>query len=147
MRRFQRDVDLRTTGDLTRSTWTALLARGAGGRAGGGTPLVKVGSGGNGVRRVQRALNAATGASLKVDGVFGVRDMAAVKQYQRRTDRPRTGVVAGPTWRALRRGVTVAHWSRGGRRVAALQVPRSWLPTPFSSGAASPQQDRERPRD
>ena len=87
---------------LTRATWTALLARGAS----GGTPLIKVGSGGNGVRRVQRALNAATGANLVVDGVFGVREMAAVKRYQRRTDRSRTGVVAGPTWRALRRGVT-----------------------------------------
>lgn len=102
VRRFQRDADLRTTGDLTRATWTALLARGAS----GGTPLIKVGSGGNGVRRVQRALNAATGAGLKVDGVFGVGDMAAVKRYQRRTDRSRTGVVSGPTWRALRRGVT-----------------------------------------
>ncbi len=102
VRRFQRDAGLRTTGDLTRATWTALLARGPS----GGSPLIKVGSGGNGVRRVQRALNAATGASLKVDGVFGVREMAAVKRYQRRTDRSRTGVVAGPTWRALRRGVT-----------------------------------------
>ena len=105
VRRFQRDVHLRTTGTVTRSTWTALLARGAT----GGTPLIKVGSGGNGVRRVQRALNAATGASLKVDGVFGARDMAAVRQYQRRTDRRRTGVVAGPTWRALRRGATGRH--------------------------------------
>lgn len=142
VRRFQRAADLRTTGHLTRATWTALLARGAS----DGTPLVKVGSGGNGVRRVQRALNAATGASLLVDGVFGARDMAAVRQYQRRTGQRRTGVVAGRTWRALRRGVTVAHWSRGGRRVAALQAPRAWLPTPFSSGAASPQRAREQRR-
>ena len=140
VRRFQRDADVRVTGDLTRSTWTALLARGAS----GGKPLVKVGSGGNGVRRVQRALNAATGASLKVDGVFGVRDMAAVRQYQRRTHRPRTGVVAGATWRALRKGVTVGHWKRGGHKVATSQVPRAWLPVPYGSGAASPDWERDR---
>ncbi len=134
-RRFQRDVGLRDTGDVTRSTWTALLIRGASGEK----KLVKVGTGGSEVRRVQRALNAASGASVRVDGVFGRHDMDAVRQYQRRAGLRRTGVVSGPTWRALRRGDTVDGWTRGGgRRSAGMQVPRSWLTVPYSSGAASP---------
>lgn len=138
-RRFQRDVGLRTTGDVTRSTWTALLVRGVSGEK----KLVKVGTGGNEVRRVQRALNAASGATVRVDGVFGRGDMDAVRQYQRRAGLRPTGVVSGSTWRALRKGVTVDGWTRGGRRSAGMQVPRSWLTVPYSSGAASPGLDRE----
>ena len=128
-------MGLHVTGEVSRSTWTALLVRGVSAK----TKLVKVGTGGNEVRRVQRALNAATGARLRVDGVFGRGDMEAVGQYQRRVGLRRTGVVGGSTWRALRHGVTADGWTRGGRKVAGLQPPRSWLPVPFGSGARSPE--------
>ena len=54
VRRFQRDAGLRTTGDLTRATWTALLARGAGGQDGAGTAVDQ-----GGQRRQRRTTGAA----------------------------------------------------------------------------------------
>ncbi len=107
--RFQRRHDpLPTTGRIGARTWTGLLSRGA-------TPLLKWGSGGDGVRRLQRALNAAGRAGLTADGVFGRAEETAVKLYQRRTGRDRTGVVDDGTWRLLQRG----------RAVGRLEVGRS----------------------
>ena len=57
------------------------------------------------MRRLQRALNAATGKDLAVDGVVGLVDVAAVRRYQRRHHLPATGVVSSRTWRALQRGL------------------------------------------
>jgi peptidoglycan hydrolase-like protein with peptidoglycan-binding domain len=53
------------------------------------------------VRRVQRALNAATRAGLAVDGVFGPATTRAVRAYQRGVGVRATGVVAPETWEAL----------------------------------------------
>lgn len=131
VRRFQGSVGLGRTGVLNRRTWTALNARGS------GTPLLKVGSGGEGVRRLQRSLNAATGARLPVDGVFARREMQTVLQYQRRAGLPRTGVVTDRTWRALRKGRALKHWSPP-RRGKGLAAPAAWQEVPFSSGALSP---------
>lgn len=95
--RFQRSRGLRPSGKANRSTWTVMLAEGA-------TPVLKVGSGGQAVRRVQRALNAAVHAELAVDGVFGPATTAAVRAYQRETGLPRNGVVAPVTWGNLGAG-------------------------------------------
>jgi hypothetical protein len=96
--RFQRAHDaLPTDGDLGARTWTALLASGP-------RPLVKFGSGGDAVRRLQRALNAAIDARLEVDGVFAKAELRAVLHYQRETGRNRTGVVTDATWRQLASG-------------------------------------------
>lgn len=95
--RFERSRGLRPTGRMRPVTWTAMLSE-------GGAPVVKVGSGGRPVRRVQAALNAAVGAGLGVDGVFGPATTAAVRDYQGRVALPRTGVVAAGTWAALRAG-------------------------------------------
>jgi peptidoglycan hydrolase-like protein with peptidoglycan-binding domain len=131
VRRFQGSVGLGRTGVLNRRTWTALNARGS------GTPLLKVGNGGEGVRRLQRSLNAATGARIPVDGVFSRREMEAVLQYQRRAGLPRTGVVTDRTWRALRKGRALKKWSPP-RRGNGLEAPAAWQDVPFSSGARSP---------
>lgn len=98
VRSFQRARDLRVTGTLTRSGWTALHADGR-------APILKRGSAGHPVRRVQRALNAATTARVPITGVFGADTTAAVQDYQRARSLPRTGVVAGDTWASLRRGL------------------------------------------
>jgi len=95
VRSFQRAHHLRVTGRLTAGTWTVLLADGA-------SPVLKVGSASNAVRRVQRALNAAVGARLQVTGVFTARTTRMVKRYQKQQHLARTGVVADDTWDALR---------------------------------------------
>ena len=97
VRRFQERRGVRATGRVYRSTWTMLFS-------GGRTPVVKIGSGGNNVRRVQRALNAAMQAGVSVDGVFGPSTTGAVRRYQARVGLRRTGVVASDTWAKLQAG-------------------------------------------
>jgi hypothetical protein len=94
---FQRRRGLPVTGVLGEVTWTALLSTGP-------QPLMKFGSAGGGVRRLQRALNAAMNRRLQVDGVFSRADHRAVRRYQRRTGRPVTSVVTAATWRDLQAG-------------------------------------------
>jgi peptidoglycan hydrolase-like protein with peptidoglycan-binding domain len=131
---FQRSQEgLPTDGALGSRTWTSLLSQGA-------RPLVKFGSGGDAVRRLQRALNAAVEARLEVDGVFAKPELRAVVHYQRETGGARTGVVTAETWRLL-----------GGGRVAGRlpvltraqleelfdRVRRETV-VPFSSGVDQP---------
>jgi peptidoglycan hydrolase-like protein with peptidoglycan-binding domain len=98
VRAFQRHRSgVPTTGAVTSRTWTALLSAGR-------RPLLKFGSGGNAVRRLQRALDAASNAGIRADGTFGSRETALVRQLQRRHHQPRTGVVTPKTWRLLQRG-------------------------------------------
>ena len=99
VRKFQAGRDVRRTGRVNASTWTALLA-------GGRRAVLKRGSVGDEVRRVQRAVNAALPRPVRVTGVFGPRTASAVRRYQRRTGQPDTGVVAHRTWRALAQGHT-----------------------------------------
>jgi hypothetical protein len=98
VRRYQRARGLRGDGRMLRSTWTHLLSEGA------RTPVVKIGSGGNPVRRVQRSLNAASHAELSVDGIFGPSTTRAVRAYQAQVGLRRTGVVATDTWTRLQAG-------------------------------------------
>jgi hypothetical protein len=95
--RFQATRGLRVTGSTPRSTWTALLSEGS-------TPVVKIGSGGPKVRRLQRSLNAAVHAGLVVDGLFGPATTSAVRAYQRELGLRRTGVVDPVTWVSLQSG-------------------------------------------
>lgn len=128
--RFQRRHDgLPTNGELGARTWTALLAQGP-------RPLLKFGSGGDAVRRLQRSLNAAVEADLEVDGVFARPELRAVTHYQRATGRPRTGVVTGTTWRQLAGGRTAGRlptMTRGELQELFDRVRRSTV-VPFSSG-------------
>lgn len=97
VRSYQRSRDLRVSGLVTASTWTVLLSEGS-------SPVLKFGSAGNAVRRVQRALNAADRAELAVTGVFEAATERAARAYQQRVGLPLTGVVAADTWSALESG-------------------------------------------
>lgn len=82
----------------TRQHWMTLLV--AGPRA-----IVKFGSAGTEVRRVQRALNAASNdARLEVTGVFAGATDKALRAYQERVGIKVSGVAAPATWKALRAG-------------------------------------------
>lgn len=94
---FQRRHDLRVTGRVDARTWTAVLSRGA-------MPLLKVGSSGDAVLRLERALRAAGLRSVTPSGVLGDRTSRAVQRYQRRVGLVPTGVVADDTWDALQTG-------------------------------------------
>ncbi len=77
--------------------WTALHSEGRG-------SLMKYGAAGEAVRRLQRSLNAATGADLRVDGTYAGATTNAVASYQRRVGLPATGVTTVSTWDRLKRG-------------------------------------------
>lgn len=93
----QGKLDLKATGKLDRRTWVALLSRGS-------HRLAKVGSTGDPVRRVQRALTAALGKRVVVDGAFSTKTAKAVKKYQRKAGLPATGVVTDEVWDRLLSG-------------------------------------------
>jgi hypothetical protein len=137
VKRFQhRQGHLRTSGTLDRATWTALLSDGR-------RPLVKVGSGGTAVRRLQRALNATSDARLRVDGVFGKREMVVVRGFQRKARLPRTGVVTARTWRVLAHGRVVGRLPHKRSHARAL-LGELLLQIPFSSGVARPDRPSHR---
>jgi hypothetical protein len=77
--------------------WTSLLSAGS-------KRLVKYGAAGGSVRRLQRALNAATEHRLHVSGVFRGTTTTEVKRYQAMRGVPTSGVVTRSLWRQLRKG-------------------------------------------
>ncbi|MGA8995181.1 MAG: glycoside hydrolase domain-containing protein [Nocardioidaceae bacterium] len=97
VRRYRLDRGLPAGTSTTRATWVALLSQGS-------APLLKTGSAGEAVRRVQRSLNAADGTGLRVSGVFDTATAAAVRRYQRDHGRGGTGVMTTPVWRLLQAG-------------------------------------------
>ncbi|MGZ4469671.1 MAG: glycoside hydrolase domain-containing protein [Nocardioidaceae bacterium] len=101
VRRFEFSHGLPETGAVTRRDWMVLTS-------GGTTPLLKYGAASDAVRRVQRALNAASGAHLAVTGVFDGRTRAAVQRYERAVHVPASGVVTGDLWVLLQRGRSTA---------------------------------------
>ncbi len=97
-RAWQRQTGLPVTGRFDRTTWTALHAAGS-------HPLVKRGSVGDPVRRLQRALDAAGTPKLGISGVLGASTASALAAYQTRVGLTPTGVAAPDTWAALRSGL------------------------------------------
>ena len=82
--------------------WVALFGARADGTA---SPVVKVGSTGGDVRRLQRALNAANETTrLPVTGVFDGFTDRALRAYQARNGLEVSGVAGTETWGALARG-------------------------------------------
>jgi peptidoglycan hydrolase-like protein with peptidoglycan-binding domain len=80
---------------FTRRGWMTLVVTGH-------QPVLKFGSTGAAVRRVQRALNAATsGTDLDVSGIFNARTDTALRAWQVAIDRAGSGVVNPGTWAAL----------------------------------------------
>jgi hypothetical protein len=97
VRDFRLDRGLTGTRVVSRATWTALLSR-------GDRRLVKFGGAGEQVRRLQRGLNSAVDAELRVNGVYEARTTAAVRTYQAAVDLPTTGVTTRKVWKHLQRG-------------------------------------------
>ncbi|GAB2607754.1 hypothetical protein GCM10027168_45800 [Streptomyces capparidis] len=94
---FQTNRRLTADGVVGARTWTALLSAGT-------TPLLQQGSTGAAVQRLQRALTAALGRTVAVDGVFGSGTGQAVRDYQSSRGLGVDGVVGGATWSALQAG-------------------------------------------
>ncbi|MGZ4446854.1 MAG: glycoside hydrolase domain-containing protein [Nocardioides sp.] len=83
----------------TKSHWMSLLAAGP-------QPVVKYGSAGPAVRRVQRALDAADPtARVKASGVFDASTTVAVKAWQQKVGVEVNGVLAPESWAALTSGL------------------------------------------
>ena len=98
VRSFQRRNDLRVTGKADASTWTALFAKGS-------TPLLKVGSSGDPVLRLQRSLRAAGSRSVTPTGIVTERTARAVRRHQQDLGLDPTGVVTPEVWTALQHGL------------------------------------------
>lgn len=94
---FQGSVSLPVTGTVDSHTWTALLSAGT-------KPTLQSGSAGTDVKRLQRALIAARGQSLTIDGDFGPATTSAVKAYQTAQGLTSDGIVGNATWSALQAG-------------------------------------------
>ncbi|MEU5362042.1 glycoside hydrolase domain-containing protein [Streptomyces sp. NPDC005925] len=94
---FQAAKGLAADGAVGPKTWTALLSRGA-------TTTVQSGSTGEAVTRVQRALTAALGRTVGIDGVFGSGTGQAVRDYQSSRGLSADGIVGPGTWGALQSG-------------------------------------------
>ncbi|EFE78565.1 conserved hypothetical protein [Streptomyces filamentosus NRRL 15998] len=95
--KFQRDRSLDADGMVGPKTWTALLSAGT-------TPLLKQGGSGDAVKRLQRALTAALGKTVGVDGSFGPATDTAVRNYQDTRKLGVDGQVGPATWKALQSG-------------------------------------------
>ncbi|WP_255953907.1 peptidoglycan-binding protein [Streptomyces odontomachi] len=94
---FQADAGLPASGEVDAHTWTALLSHGS-------TPTLQDGSSGTAVQRLQRALTAALGTTVAIDGLFGPNTTAAVEQYQSAHGLTADGIVGANTWGALQAG-------------------------------------------
>ncbi|MGW1954051.1 DUF6777 domain-containing protein [Streptomyces sp. NPDC001920] len=94
---LQSDYGLQPLGVVGPKTWTVLLAR-------GDTPELRAGSNGEAVTRLQRALTAALGKTVVVDGDFGTVTENAVRSYQSSRGLEPDGVVGPQTWTALQAG-------------------------------------------
>jgi GH25 family lysozyme M1 (1,4-beta-N-acetylmuramidase) len=66
----------------------------------GDLPMLRGGSEGNDVRRLQTVLNA-SGAHLDTDGIYGPKTKAAVEEFQKTHDCMVDGIVGPETWAAL----------------------------------------------
>ncbi|MER5360994.1 peptidoglycan-binding protein [Streptomyces sp. NPDC002785] len=94
---YQSTHRLTTDGVVGRRTWTALLSAGP-------TTTLKQGASGDGVKRLQRALTAALGSTVGIDGSFGPATLTAVHSYQASRSLTADGIVGPGTWAALQAG-------------------------------------------
>ncbi|MEV6744694.1 peptidoglycan recognition protein family protein [Streptomyces sp. WC2508] len=94
---YQAARGLNADGVVGARTWTALLSAGA-------TPNLQQGASGDEVKRLQRALTAALGSTVGVDGSFGPATVTAVRNYQTSRGLTADGMVGPGTWTALQTG-------------------------------------------
>ena len=96
VRKFQQQHGLTVDGIVGDQTWQTLL------------PILEVGSLGDEVKRLQIRLNFLISTHLIIDGLFGMRTQAAVKQFQARYVPTIDGVVNLQTWDALLHSVILS---------------------------------------
>jgi hypothetical protein len=95
---WQGRLGLGRTAMFSRTAWMTLLAAGP-------TPVLNLGSTGEDVRRVQRALNAASPKSkLAVTGTYDQQTQAAVAVWQAKHGIAENGVFGAGSWAALQAG-------------------------------------------
>ena len=98
VKNWQRQVGLRRTAMFSRSAWMTLLSAGP-------TPVLNLGSSGEDVRRVQRALNAVTAKhKLPISGTLDPVTQAALVAWQGKNGIAENGVVGPASWAALQAG-------------------------------------------
>ena len=95
---FQRLVHHPVRDIVTLNDWVSLIT------AGNSHSVLRTGSAGPDVTRVQRALNAAGSPYLKVTGTYDAATARAVGLYQRKVRVSATRTVASQTWAALQAG-------------------------------------------
>ncbi|MCL3817455.1 glycoside hydrolase domain-containing protein [Aeromicrobium wangtongii] len=97
VKKFRRAKGLGTSGTANRATWTALLARGTNPR------VLKQGSVGQSVWRLQRALTAA-GLKPGFSGVYDAKTVKAVQAYRKARKLSGYTTTDGAVWAQLQRG-------------------------------------------
>lgn len=95
--RYQTNRDMTVSTTWSTTHWMRLLTEGR-------TAVVKVGSTGEVVRRLQRALAAPGTRTVKVEGFFSTATRTAVRGWQKDVGLPVTGVVDARSWSYLARG-------------------------------------------
>ncbi len=94
--RWQKAHGFSVTSTWSRPHWVSLMSQGP-------RTIIKFGSAGPAVRRLQRSLNA-NGARIPVSGVFGSATDTALRRWQARVGIPTSGVAAPNTWWRLTLG-------------------------------------------
>jgi len=94
--KWQTAHGLTASSTWSRKSWMTLLIDGP-------RPVLKMGSAGPEVRRLQRTLNAASGtAQLIVGGVFNTATQNVLRTWQDKVGLDVDGIANAPTWKALR---------------------------------------------
>ena len=96
--KFRKSKGWATTNHVTRPTWTALLAEGRSPR------VLKYGSVGSDVWRIQRSLTAATGKKQTINGKFESSTVNAVLAYRKKNKLPSYSTAESKVWSALNKG-------------------------------------------
>ena len=98
VKKWQRQVGLNRTAMFSRSAWMTLLSAGP-------ATVLNLGSTGEDVRRLQRALNAASARSkLPITGILDTATQARLIAWQAKNGIAENGVVGPASWAALQAG-------------------------------------------
>ncbi|CAM3157459.1 glycoside hydrolase domain-containing protein [Nocardioides dubius] len=94
---FQRNNGFNKVSGFTRKQWTSLLST-------GNNRTIKRGSTGVSVRKLQRALTAATGSSMTYTGVYDAGTERMAKAWQKQVGLTQSGVINKTAWTMLQQG-------------------------------------------